>query len=413
MGQHQSKIHEDIEIRKVYHLYEVLGRGSYATVRRGRKKKRGPKDPDVAVKVVKTSRLDDEEKKGLEEEIRILLKLDHPNIVKLHEVYIAKQRKVYLVMELLEGGEMFDRIIEERYYTEATAAFSIVQILDALVYCHSKNVCHRDLKPENLFYTSADKNSKLVIGDFGLAAHGKKLMNECCGTPQYVAPEILQNKPYTNKVDLWSVGVVLYILLCGYPPFYADTHPMLYVKIIDDPFEFDKEDWGSISVEAKDLVSKLLTKDPKKRISAAEAKKHPWLVKAAMYNKSLGDKYVDRMRRFKAVQRLRAGVTTMVAVIRMANIMNELIKESMSDRSIKEKAVPKTQIVDMRLLGSQPYYQTGQQVNIKYVFPEIRGRRSLTYRPTQVRYAEAYPRYSDVTNSQMSYDQSGRVFRNF
>jgi len=438
MGKHQSKIHKDSEIRKVYNLYEVLGKGSYASVRRGRKIKSGPSDRDVAVKVVKTSGLDFEEKEGLEEEIRILLDMDHPNIVKLHEVFISKRKKVYLVMELLQGGEMFERIIEERHFSEATAAFAMVQILDALIYCHAKEICHRDIKPENLFYSTTDKKSKLVIGDFGLSAQGEKLMETCCGTPQYVAPEVLQNKLYTNKVDCWSVGVVLYILLCGYPPFYAESNPLLYSKIIKEPFEFDPEDWEHISDEAKDLVRKLLTKNPERRPSAIEAKKHPWLVKAANFDKALGDKYLERMRRFKAVQRLRAGVTTMVAVMRMARIMNDLISESVKHESAKrEREMPKKQkyqpVAQARYQhasGSDRYQPTAQaryqypsgsgyQMDAQYkhdnmqrVFPDNRRYvQPVAFSPTQVRYAGYYaqPRY----NNNVRYDQYGRALVEF
>lgn len=327
MGQHKSKIHQDEEIRKVYSFHDVLGRGSLATVRRGRRINPGPKDKEVAIKVVKTAVLSDEEKQALEEEIKILFELDHPNIVQLHEVFIATKRKVYMVMELLEGGEMFNRIVEQDHFSEAIAAFALVQILDALVYCHSKGICHRDLKPENIFYSSKEKKSKLVVGDFGIASSGRKLMSTCCGSPQYMAPEVIKKGFYNMKVDCWSVGVILYILLSGYPPFFAESQPKIYNLILNEPYNFDPSYWAHISDDAKDLISKLLTKNPRKRISAREAKGHRWMARAVGYDKSLGVEYQKRIQRFRAVQKLRAGVTTMLAVCRMVRIMNALIEE--------------------------------------------------------------------------------------
>jgi len=200
MGQNYSKIIRDTRIRTVYKLNEELGRGNYATVRRANKLVPAANEKDVAIKCVKKARLNEEEGRGLREEISLLLEVDHPHIVKMYEVYISK-KNVYLVMELLEGGEMFDRIAKE-VFSEKIAAFAIIQILDALIYCHSKGICHRDLKPENLLYCTNSPNSKVVIGDFGLATDTKgQLMSTCCGTPQYVAPEVLMNKKYDCKVD--------------------------------------------------------------------------------------------------------------------------------------------------------------------------------------------------------------------
>jgi len=328
MGQYESKIIKDTRIRTVYKLNEEIGRGNYATVRRANKLEPAPHEKDVAIKVVKKARLDEEETIGLEEEIRLMLQVDHPHIVKMYEVYISK-KNVYLVMELLEGGEMFDRIVQEKHFSEQIAAIAVVQILDALVYCHDKGICHRDLKPENLLYCTKEPKSKVVIGDFGLAKDMQgQLMTTCCGTPQYVAPEVLKGRMYGCEVDCWSLGIILYILLCGYPPFYADTHPRLYQLIQSGRFSFAEQDWGGISDEAKDLITKLLTKNPKKRLTAKDAKKHKWVTKAAGYNKALGDKYQNRLRRFNAVRRLRAGVTTTLAICKMAHMIKVIIDEN-------------------------------------------------------------------------------------
>jgi len=328
MGANQSRVHKDVDIREFYNMYAVIGRGAFATVRHCRRKDAIKKDKDVAIKIVRTAGLQNEEKQAVQQEIRLLLNINHPNIVKLHEVYVTKKR-VHLVMELLEGGEMFDRIVNEGFFSEELAAFSIVQILDALIYLHEFNICHRDIKPENLFYSTRRKTSKLVIGDFGLAMQWKEPMKHMCGTPEYVAPEILSNTPYDQKVDCWSLGIVLYVLLCGYPPYYAETHVTLYDHILTKPLVFVEEDWSRISEEAKDLLRKLLIKDPKERLTAHEAKKHPWLTNALSNKKPFGRTYQKRMRRYTAVQKLRAGVTTMFAMYRMARVITDTIREDM------------------------------------------------------------------------------------
>jgi len=340
MGQDQSKIIKDKRIRTVYKLKEEIGRGNYATVRRANRLDAAANEKDVAIKVVKKARLDPEETRGLEDEIRLLLQVDHPHIVKMYEVFISK-KNVYLIMELLEGGEMFDRIVSERHFSEQIAAFAIVQILDALVYCHAKGICHRDLKPENLLYCTKEPKSKVVIGDFGLAKDTTgNQMTTCCGTPQYVAPEVLKGRNYGVEVDCWSLGVILYILLCGYPPFYADTHPRLYQVIQAGKYSFDEDDWANISEEAKDLIGQLLHMNPAKRITAKDAKNHKWLTKAATNDKALGNKYQNRIRRFNAVRRLRAGVTTTIAICKMAQIVQSIIEErENSDDDEKKEAI--------------------------------------------------------------------------
>ena len=160
--------------------------------------------------------------------------VDHPNVIKLYEIY-DEPKKMHLVMELVTGGELFDRIVKEGQYTEKDAAKTIGSMASALGYLHAKNIVHRDLKPENILYGSPDKDSDIKIADFGLArvVSGKDLMKTACGTPGYVAPEILQNKGYdSGAVDMWSAGVILYILLCGFPPFYEEELPALFDQIM-------------------------------------------------------------------------------------------------------------------------------------------------------------------------------------
>lgn len=213
---------------------------------------------------------------SLENEIRVLRKLNHSNIVQLKETYEDKQ-KVYLVMELVTGGELFDRIVEKGSYTEKDASALIRQILEAVDYMHCQGVVHRDLKPENLLYYNQDPDSKIMISDFGLSKmEDSGVMATACGTPGYVAPEVLSQKPYGKAVDIWSIGVIAYILLCGYPPFYDENDANLFAQIVKGDFEFDSPYWDDISDSAKDFISHLICVNPTKRYTCKQALGHPW-----------------------------------------------------------------------------------------------------------------------------------------
>jgi len=194
--------------------------------------------------------------------------IDHPNIVKLYEVYDEKT-KLYLVLEMMTGGELFDRIVEKESYNEAEAAMVVRPMVDAIRYCHAMGVVHRDLKPENLLYSSPQPDAIIKISDFGLAkVISNDLMTTACGTPGYVAPEILSGKGYDMSVDYWSIGVIMYVLLCGYPPFYEDSNEKLFELIKAGKLEFPSPQWDSISEAAKDLIRHLLNIDPKHRYTA-------------------------------------------------------------------------------------------------------------------------------------------------
>ena len=184
-------------------------------------------------------------------------------------------------MELMEGGELFDRLVEVEHYTEKQAVEAFRPLVDAIRYCHSLGIVHRDLKPENLLYKTKDEDSLLKVSDFGfskfLIPKAQEQLFTACGTPTYVAPEIIGNFGYDAKVDCWSLGVILYVMLCGYPPFYAEENNELFQLIKDCDYEFHMPYWENISEDAKDLIKKLLVADPKKRLSADEILKHPWI----------------------------------------------------------------------------------------------------------------------------------------
>ncbi|NXR90970.1 KCC1G kinase, partial [Hypocryptadius cinnamomeus] len=228
-----------------------------------------------ALKCIKKSPLNRDS--TLENEIAVLKKIKHENIVTLEDIYESTTH-FYLVMQLVSGGELFDRILERGVYTEKDASLVIHQVLTAVKYLHENGIVHRDLKPENLLYLTPEENSKIMITDFGLSKMEQNgIMSTACGTPGYVAPEVLAQKPYSKAVDCWSIGVITYILLCGYPPFYEETESKLFEKIKEGYFEFESPFWDDISESAKDFIRHLLEKNPSARFTCEEALRHPWI----------------------------------------------------------------------------------------------------------------------------------------
>ncbi|XP_035518045.1 calcium/calmodulin-dependent protein kinase type 1D-like [Morone saxatilis] len=214
---------------------------------------------------------------NLENEINVLRRIKHENVVGLEDFYESRTH-YYLVMQLVSGGELFDRILDKGVYTEKDASTVIKQVLQAVSYLHENSIVHRDLKPENLLYYSTDENAKIMVSDFGLSKtleHG--VMSTACGTPGYVAPEVLAQKPYSKAVDCWSIGVITYILLCGYPPFFEDNETRLFSKIMRAEYSFHSPFWDDISESAKDFIRNMMEKNPTKRFLTEQALRHPWI----------------------------------------------------------------------------------------------------------------------------------------
>jgi len=272
------------ELNKMYKVGEPLGSGNFAVVKKAEKTKNNTdsKIPEnVAIKIIDKSKVED--MNDITREIDIMGTIDHPNVVKLYEIFDEKS-KMNLVMELVTGGELFDRIVAKSQYTEKEASDTMKTLCQALMYLHEKNIVHRDLKPENILYKDSSPESAIKVADFGLAriVSGKDMMKTACGTPGYVAPEILKNQGYSSgAVDVWSAGVILYILLCGFPPFYEEELPALFEQILHARYDFPSPWWDNISKEAKELIGKMLTIDPKKRITAEEVLKDPWITGAS------------------------------------------------------------------------------------------------------------------------------------
>ncbi|XP_033213576.1 calcium/calmodulin-dependent protein kinase type 1 isoform X2 [Belonocnema kinseyi] len=267
-----------------YTLKELLGTGAFSEVRLAESKDKPGQM--FAVKIIDKKALKGKED-SLENEIKVLRRLKHPNIVQLLETFEDKH-KVYLVMELVTGGELFDRIVEKGSYTEKDASGLIRQVLEAVDYMHEQGVVHRDLKPENLLYYSPDEDSKIMISDFGLSKmEDSGIMATACGTPGYVAPEVLAQKPYGKAVDVWSIGVISYILLCGYPPFYDENDANLFAQILKGEFEFDSPYWDDISDSAKDFIHRLMCVNVEERYTCKQALAHPWISGNAASNKNI------------------------------------------------------------------------------------------------------------------------------
>jgi len=263
------------EIDKQYEFRQELGRGAFSVVYMAVNKSTNEK---YAVKVINKKDLGKDYEKNLKMEVDILKKVNHPNIIALKELFDTPD-KLYLIMELVTGGELFDKIVEKGSYTETEAGTLVRKIVSAVEYLHNLGIVHRDLKPENLLLKRADNDLEIAIADFGLSkiVGQQMMMQTACGTPSYVAPEVLNASGYGKEVDMWSIGVITYILLCGFPPFYGDTVPEIFEQIMEANFDYPEEYWGAVSKDAKDFINRLLVVDSDKRMSAGEALKHAWL----------------------------------------------------------------------------------------------------------------------------------------
>ncbi|KAH9503504.1 Serine/threonine-protein kinase H1 [Bulinus truncatus] len=268
----------DSKVTAKYDIKALIGRGSFSRVVRA--EHRITKQP-YAIKMIDRV----QGKEVFEAELNVLRRVKHMYIIQLVEVFeFEASEKVYMVMELATGGELFDRIIAKGSFTERDATRVLTMVLEGVKYLHGLGITHRDLKPENLLYYHPGHDSKIMITDFGLSAMVKgpdNLMRTTCGTPEYIAPEILARKPYTSQVDLWAIGVITYILLSGTMPFDDENRTRLYRMIIKAKYSYAGEHWKDVSALAKDFIDKTLVLDPNERMTASQASKHPWLLQNA------------------------------------------------------------------------------------------------------------------------------------
>ncbi|XP_076447576.1 calcium/calmodulin-dependent protein kinase type II delta chain-like isoform X3 [Babylonia areolata] len=338
-----------VKFSDIYELKEELGKGAFSIVRRCVQKATGL---EFAAKIINTKKLSARDHQKLEREARICRLLKHPNIVRLHDS-IQDDGFHYLVFDLVTGGELFEDIVAREFYSEADASHCMQQILESVNYCHLHGIVHRDLKPENLLLASKAKGAAVKLADFGLAIEvqgDQQAWFGFAGTPGYLSPEVLRKDPYGKPVDVWACGVILYILLVGYPPFWDEDQHRLYAQIKAGAYDYPSPEWDTVTPEAKHLINSMLTVNPAKRITASEALKHPWIcqrerVASAVHRQET----VDCLKKFNARRKLKGAIlTTMLATRnfssentaqgRSLNVKkNDGIKESTDGSTIEDE----------------------------------------------------------------------------
>uniref|UniRef100_A0A4X1UFB4 Calcium/calmodulin dependent protein kinase II beta n=1 Tax=Sus scrofa TaxID=9823 RepID=A0A4X1UFB4_PIG len=289
-----------------YQLYEDIGKGAFSVVRRCVKLCTGH---EYAAKIINTKKLSARDHQKLEREARICRLLKHSNIVRLHDS-ISEEGFHYLVFDLVTGGELFEDIVAREYYSEADASHCIQQILEAVLHCHQMGVVHRDLK--------VSPPPRSVPGAFERFA----------GTPGYLSPEVLRKEAYGKPVDIWACGVILYILLVGYPPFWDEDQHKLYQQIKAGAYDLFPDEWDTVTPEAKNLINQMLTINPAKRITAHEALKHPWVCQrstvASMMHRQ---ETVECLKKFNARRKLKGAILTTMLATRNFSGENSLLQE--------------------------------------------------------------------------------------
>ncbi|XP_076007656.1 calcium/calmodulin-dependent protein kinase type II subunit gamma-like [Genypterus blacodes] len=310
-----------------YQLYEELGNGFFSVVRRCVKKSSGQ---EYAAKIINTKKLSARDHQKLEREARICRLLKHPNIVRLHDS-ISEEGFHYLVFDLVTGGELFEDIVAREYYSEADASHCISQILESVNHIHQHDIVHRDLKPENLLLASKMKGAAVKLADFGLAIEvqgDQQAWFGFAGTPGYLSPEVLRKDPYGKPVDIWACGVILYILLVGYPPFWDEDQHKLYQQIKAGAYDFPSPEWDTVTPEAKNLINQMLTINPAKRITAEQALKHPWVChRSTVASMMHRQETVECLRKFNARRKLKGAILTTMLVSRNFSACKSLLNK--------------------------------------------------------------------------------------
>ncbi|KAJ4700600.1 putative Calcium-dependent protein kinase [Melia azedarach] len=310
-----------VDITSIYDLDKELGRGQFGVTYLCTEKATGLK---YACKSISRRKLVHD--KDIEDVRREILILQHltgqPNIVEFKGAYEDKQN-LHLVMELCSGGELFDRIIAKGSYSEREAANICRQVVNVVHVCHFMGVMHRDLKPENFLLVNKKEDSPIKATDFGLSVFIEKgkVYKDIVGSAYYVAPEVLQRN-YGKEMDVWSAGVILYILLSGVPPFWDETEKGIFEAILEGNLDLQSSPWPSISTSAKDLIRRMLTKDPKQRITAAQALEHPWLKDGETPDRPIDSAVLSRMKQFRAMNKMKKLALKVIA----ENLSTEEIK---------------------------------------------------------------------------------------
>ncbi|XP_062240038.1 calcium/calmodulin-dependent protein kinase type II delta chain isoform X6 [Platichthys flesus] len=358
-----------------YQLYEELGKGAFSVVRRCMKISTGQ---EYAAKIINTKKLSTRDHQKLEREARICRLLKHPNIVRLHES-ISEEGFHYLIFDLVTGGELFEDIVAREYYSEADASHCIQQILESVNHCHVNGIVHRDLKPENLLLASKLKGAAVKLADFGLAIEvqgEQQAWFGFAGTPGYLSPEVLRKDPYGKPVDMWACGVILYILLVGYPPFWDEDQHRLYQQIKAGAYDFPSPEWDTVTPEAKDLINKMLTINPAKRVTATDALKHPWICQrstvASMMHRQ---ETVECLKKFNARRKLKGAILTTMLATRNFSAAKSLLNKKTD--GVKE---PQTTVIHNPTDGNK---ESSESANTTIEDEDVRARKQEIIKVTE------------------------------
>nr|QYL01390.1 CamkII [Dugesia japonica] len=326
----------------LYELKDELGRGAFSIVKRCVQLATGL---EFAAKIINTKRLSNRDLQKLEREARICRLLKHSNIVRLHDS-IQDEGFHYLVFDLVTGGELFEDIVAREFYSEVDASNCMQQILESVSYCHNHNIVHRDLKPENLLLASKTKGAIVKLADFGLAIEVQgdaTAWYGFAGTPGYLSPEVLRKEPYGKAVDIWACGVILYILLVGYPPFWDEDQSKLYAQIKAGAYDYPSPEWDTVTIEAKKLINSMLQVNVAKRISAAEALKNPWICQrdrvASMFHRQ---QTVDCLRKFNARRKLKGAILTTMLATKNFSLAKSITNSTSNQNNTQNTIVKKT-----------------------------------------------------------------------
>eukprot|EP00045_Choanoeca_perplexa_P002549 m.25242 g.25242 ORF g.25242 m.25242 type:complete len:481 (+) comp11576_c0_seq1:98-1540(+) len=298
----------------------IIGKGAFSTVHRCINRETGEV---CAVKLINTAKVKSSDIAKIEREIAICKRLKHDHIVRLRR-WFKDATHYYLVFEYVSGGELFDEIVTRTFYNEKDASECMRQILSGLLACHKDNIIHRDLKPENLLLASRDKDSPVKITDFGLAV----LMTDgpsyfgFAGTPGYLSPEVIKRQAYDTQVDVFACGIILYILLCGYPPFWDENQQALYEQIKKGSYDYPSPEWDSVTEAAKDLIDRMLDTNPKTRITVEQALRHPWIAQAEVPSSVHRQETLNELKRFNARRKLKGSIKAVMTVGRMASLVS-------------------------------------------------------------------------------------------
>eukprot|EP00794_Sanderia_malayensis_P018939 gene18939-20844_t len=326
----------DSRVLAKYDVKALIGKGSFSDVLRVENKV--TKQP-YAVKILRLK--NHHSKEVSQSELAALTRIRFPYVINLIEVFESKEC-VYLVMELATGGELYERIKMKGHLSEKESIRALQMVLDGVVYLHSKGITHRDLKPENLLFYHPGHDSKILITDFGFAkttssSDENTLFTTWCGTPEYVAPELLCKKPYTNSVDMWAIGVITFVMISGHLPFAAESPPKLYQQIVRAKYSYSREIWKSTSDGAKSFIDSLLQVEPEKRLKAVDARKHSWINSVAplVNYKGHSSKYLSSQAGGKSVK---SSVTLKSPVLRHKRFEAEAASYDNSEKRSRKKS---------------------------------------------------------------------------